>query len=279
MAKIGNLITITDDQEGANPKIITPDRRFPIFEFGHAVARGECKETTGFEGFGQVYSPGTGTLDIWDGPTALIPVPPYTGIPMEVVSSSAQDGVGGTGVTQLLVYYMDENGAMGAEVVVMNGLTPVTLSYSNISFIQLAHTWAAGSGKKAAGNIHIRSIGGATVYSVVAAGKNRTLSSARKIPKGLNFYLALVSASGSSKANDSSQVWLYAESMFGVRMSAPEGGIFYPITEGTFGNSSLSARVEFPVKIPELTVVKCQAVFDGAGFANAHWVGWLEPNA
>lgn len=278
MSKQGILLSVAQDQEGKSPNIITPDFRIPIIEFGHAVARGEVTGTLGFEGFGQVYSAGSATLDIWDGPTATIPVPPYTGIPMEVVSTSAQDGVGGTGVTQLLVYYMDENGVLGPELVVMNGITPVSLSCSNISFIQLAHTYAAGSGKVAAGTISIQSVGGATVYAVVSAGKNRTLSTIRKIPKGLDFYLALVSASGASKSNDSAQVWLYAESMFGVKMNAPEGGIFYPITEGTFGNSSLSARVEFPVHIPELTVVKCQAVFDGAGFSNAHWVGWLEPN-
>lgn len=279
MSKTGTFLSIAKDQDGDTPEIITPYNRMPIIEFGHAVSRGEVVGSLGFEGFGQVYSAGTATLDIWDGPTAFIPIPPYTGIPMEVVSTSSQDGVGGTGVTQLLVYYMDENGDVGGEIVVMNGITPVSLSYANISFIQLAHTYAAGSGKASAGTISIQSVGGATVYAVVAAGKNRTLSSIRKIPRGLNFYLSLVSASGASKSNDSAQVWLYAESMFGVRINSPGGGIFFPITEGTFGNSSLSARVEFPVKIPELTVVKCQAVFDGAGFANAHWVGWLEPNA
>ena len=278
MPKIGHLISLPYDQDGASPRIITRDDRFPTGKFGHDVARGLVTGTLGFEGFGQVSAAGADELDLWDGPTDTIPVPPVTGIPMEVVSSSTQDAAGGTGATSILVYYMDEDGNMAAEVVTMDGTTPVALSYANISFIQLAHVLSAGSTRAAVGTISIRSVGGATVYAVISPTRTRTLSSIRKIPKGLDFYLSLVSASGASKANDSVQVWLYAESMFGVRQNAPDGGIYYPITEGTFGNSSLSATLEFPVHIPELTVVKCRAVFDGAGFANGHWVGWLEPN-
>lgn len=30
MSKQGILISVTDDQEGANPEIVTPDNRFPV---------------------------------------------------------------------------------------------------------------------------------------------------------------------------------------------------------------------------------------------------------
>ena len=104
------------------------------------------------------------------------------------VSSSASDGVGGTGARSLEVVYYDNtlNGPF-TEVVTLDGVTPVNTVAVNIRFIESIRVLTAGSGGKNVGIISLKEGTegtGNTIWSV-AVGDNKTFGAHHYVADGL----------------------------------------------------------------------------------------------
>lgn len=78
---------------------------------------------------------------------------------MTVQSTSAQDGVGGTGVRSLSVDLLDADYNLSVVDITLNGLTPVSLP-GTILRVNYNHATAVGSTGAAVGDISITSVGG-----------------------------------------------------------------------------------------------------------------------
>lgn len=140
-----------------------------------------------FGGFGERNSIAaiTNGADIWLGATDTIPHPADAGEAMSVVSTDAADNSTGTGTRTLTISYLDASGNPQTEVVTMNGTTPVALTAINVRFVQKIYTTTAGSNGVAEGDITIYKNGASsTVYNIIKAGGNLSLTSSRMVPLG-----------------------------------------------------------------------------------------------
>lgn len=139
-------------------------------------------------------------VDVWRGSGSLIPIPNQTtGESMTIVSTSADDASAGTGIRTVFVHYLDNAWAEASETVTLNGLTPVNLIATNIKFIQSIHAASVGSGGVAAGDITIYKTGDATtVYDLIKAGGNMSLTISMMVPANSEFHLGRWTATASS---------------------------------------------------------------------------------
>lgn len=124
--------------------------------------------------------------DIWQGVASTIPIPNQTtGDLMTIVSTSASDGVGGTGVRAVMVHYLDVNWAEATTTVTMNGTTPVNIPAIYIMHVQDIHGTVVGSNGSAVGTIRIYRTGDATrVYDLIVPGVNMSTTGRLMVPAG-----------------------------------------------------------------------------------------------
>src|SRR5512139_3268256 len=121
-------------------------------DYATAVARGDVLNAEPFGGYGELTTAGAvNNQIIW--PDGVYTIPPAAGVQMSLVSTSASDGVAGTGIRSLDIHYLDNTLTPQIETVVLNGLTPVLTVATNIRFIQCMHMITFGTGKAAAGVI------------------------------------------------------------------------------------------------------------------------------
>lgn len=276
MSKTGTFLSIAEDQEGKNPNIVTPHDRLPVEGNGVSAARGGIVGAAGFGGFGEKETAAAvSNQDIWLGPTALQPIPDSAGIQMEVVSTSANDDLGNTGVEMAEIHYLDAVGNPQSEIITLDGLNPVNTIATNIRFVQCFHTYRAGTALAAVGNVSLRSTDGATVYKFIQAGQNRCLSAMRMIPKGKRFFLeTLGGSSASGSGNKRSITRIYSNSIDGEIING--GDIFFPLCTAVLQDSSIAGQFQTPIPFPELSILRCLTTTDGALTISTNWHGWYE---
>jgi hypothetical protein len=88
---------------------------------------------------------------------------------LTVVSASANDDDGGTGVNSIVIYGVDANWETQIEVVTLNGTTPVVTSTTWLG-INRASIYLAGSGQTNAGAIAITATTGGSTQAQIPAG-------------------------------------------------------------------------------------------------------------
>lgn len=168
--------------------------RISTVDYGHEIAAGNLPGHIALLGFGEredVQLPVGGIgEDIWGGVTTVIPHPATAGEQMTVVSTSAQDGVAGTGALSIRIEYIDGSGSAQVEDITMNGLTPVNTVATDIAFVNHMLTTTRGTNGVAVGNISIYKFGApATVYNRILAGGNKDLTIAIRVPAGVTYFL------------------------------------------------------------------------------------------
>ena len=105
------------------------------------------------------------------------------GIQLEIISTSANDDVGGSGVQSVDIHYLDPAGVEQEETCPTNGLVAQLTVKSDFADIQWMHTRAIGTvGGVAAGNISLRGVGGGTVFEYIKAGGNQSLTCRYVVP-------------------------------------------------------------------------------------------------
>jgi hypothetical protein len=172
---------------------IYPPPPTPSTDYFLEVAKGNVTGHTFMTAMGERESMGTTASgeDIWRGTATSIPTPADAGVQMDVVSTSAEDGAGGsTGVLTLSVHYLDAVGDEQEEIVTMNGTTPVPLNAANVRFVNDIHALTVGSNGVAVGVIDIYLQGSATtIYNMIDAGGNQSLVPHRMVPRAKTLYL------------------------------------------------------------------------------------------
>ena len=150
----------------------------------------------------------------------------------------------------------------------------MNLSVALIRFVQRFHTTVVGTNGAAVGEITIYQNGDANrVYSIVTPGSNISVSTMRMVPLGQTFYIT----SGYVTATEKSvAIRLLATADAGVLLPdifINQGGSWF------LKNSTLSKALQFPIALPELSIVKL-TVFVPATKAGADVSagieGWIE---
>lgn len=249
---------------------------FPIV-YPDIIATGKIANHESFRGFGERTN-ATNVVagnDVWQGTATVIPLPSQTvGEQMTVVSTSAQDGVAGTGVITLDIHGIDITGNRQQEIVVMNGLTPVNTVRTNWRFIQSIHTETIGTGGVAVGTITIYRTGDATrVYNQVNPGGNMSLCSSRMIPLGYTFYMTNLSVTAAD--NTSVSIRLRATSTFEDTVTPGYFFLFKDVS--VLQNSSREKTFKIALKFPALSIIKFTAYSTTNGAAiSVNFDGWIE---
>lgn len=245
-------------------------------DYMEAIGLGLVSGHSHFVGKGRRDSLATtaGGDDISDLVSVSIPIPNQAGEQMAIVSDSANDTAAGTGARTVKVHYIDASGTYLHEVVTMNGVTPVNLAASNVRFVQQITVETLGTfGGSNAGNITIYSTTTpANIFCRIVTGNNVSLSSARMIPAGVDFWLTGINVSATTSKAVS------------VRLTATcdHAGVYTP---GVFQfneivecqDFGMSIQFDIPRKIPALSIIKGKAVSVQAGGSVAiSYDGWTE---
>lgn len=251
---------------------ISRTHRLPTIDHYLDVSRGNIPGATLYSAYGERTTVGAETnWVIW--PNGAFTIPPATGLEMSVVSTSANDAIGGTGLRSIRVIYLDTSLNEQYVDVELNGLTPVVITGIMIRFIQCTHVLTAGSGAKAAGIITIYN--GVTTYSQINAGEVRCSSSARMVPAGKRLFIASAvygAISGTSAARV--QIRLVANEISGMQFTDP----FILIPHASSGSQDTSATMLFNLPYPfsEGTVVAMTGTTDKAATISGTYFYWLE---
>lgn len=241
-----------------------------------AIGLGAVSGHTPFRGLGrrEALSAAVGGDDVWDGVATTISVPNQsTGQQMAIRSTSVNDTAAGTNVQQVDIHYLDASGNPQVETVTLNGTTLVNTVATDIRWIQYIHSQRLGSfGQTAAGDITCENTAGTVIYSIIKAGGNLSLSSARMVPAGKNFYLTYVTAGAVS--NKPVSLRLRATCDFeGVLTS----GIFLFNEIFELQDSAVFVNFTPPKKIPEFAIIKGTAYSTSAGGAcSVSYGGFIE---
>ena len=118
---------------------------------------------------------------------------PTSGQTLYIVSTSAQDATGGTGVDRLRVTYLDASGNQQVAIYNLNGLTAVSIG-SGFTFIQYMESYHSTTAERiAAGNLTISSTNGvaleSTTFEMIRSNTNRSESARYKVPTGKHVHL------------------------------------------------------------------------------------------
>lgn len=246
-------------------------------KFKDNISSGEVVQLRAF-GFRNSISAAVTGDDIWTGTATTLPIPPDAGEQMQVVSTSANDTLAGTGAQVVMVHYIDHNGNEQSEMVNMNGVTPVLTVAADIRFVQRIHTVQAGNTFLAAGTITISKAGTpAQIYTQVLSGTNESLNTSRMVPAGKTLLIDSFNASGGAAAGGKS-------ADIRLRITATHG-ILHPrlfhFKDNFLAFNSATARRydENPITAPSLSIVKCTAYATAGGAdVQASWTGKMIDN-
>lgn len=190
--------------------------------------------------------------------TTVIPYP--NGIQLAVVSNNVNDTVLGTGIRQVDIHYLDSNYIEQAELVNLNGTTPVNTIATNITRILDFHTQLVGSTGAAVGNISLTNLAGTVIYDYLQAGGNQSLTAHYTIPDGRIGYITGWQATSTKQP-------------ISLRLRATRAKHEYMLLPGVFIfhdivnlNNSTSGQIVFstPIKCPSRTDIKLSAIGTGA---------------
>lgn len=212
-----------------------------------------------------------GARDISELGVNTIPTPPLSGITMQVVSTSANDTLLGSGARKVIIEYIEPTTEVLKSVEVeLNGTTPVTIPVS-IAFVSDFYVSDnANFAETASGDITI--FNGGTVYNIIKAGGNKSLQCYRYVPKNKNLYITSFDVSGSTKG-------------ISVRLRANQTDNLTTVKSFLF--RSIAVMAESPTELtfnPPMVItgghyIKASVystVTDNQGIVSAGLNGWLE---
>lgn len=246
-----------------------------LFDQQLEVTRGRVEGATPvvIDGFLETSGAATNVL-VLEGSTIKDPsVAPPGGLQMSIVSTSAQDGPGGTGVRTISLHYLDADLVPREETITLNGTTPVLTVATNIRWIGEIHLLTYGSGKAFAGDITATNAG--TRYKFIGAGGRTTRSSAFRVPAGKRLIVHTLYA-GSSSGSAAARVTVdFVASMIDSTSFADAGLL---ITQGTIAlqDSSVILSDGALYAVPAGEIVALRASTDKTATITAGMYGWLE---
>ncbi len=194
--------------------------------------------------------------------------PTVLGTPYYLVSTSAQDGVGGTGIRTVYVNCLTT--ALGTRTIreiTLNGTTPVLLG-NDILHVQYLESGAIGSGGVAAGDIYCSTrdtAGTPTVaqrIDMIKTGNGRSCAGRLMVPGGFTAYLIGWHASAVGNTMD---VRIRGQAFTHNRALSP--GFHFQETAWLGSGQSFTDDFHF-LPFPALSVVKLSAIPGGAAAGN-----------
>ncbi len=198
---------------------------------------------------------------------ALIPLP-TSGVQMEFLSTSAQDGPNGTGAQSVLLRYLDSNYVQKDEFITMNGTNVVQTVTTDVFRPQQIATNVCGSGQCAAGNILMRRASAGSSQMQIRAGRNTAQAGYATVPVNMKVYLTnfhvAVTVGGAASACVDVRLGLSMNENFVVTPNR-----FYTHDIITLADGSSVVNYPSPMYVPPKCDMRITAV-GNAGNIHAH---------
>jgi len=240
------------------------------------IARGDIAGSQPFGAYGRIETSGAITNNViwangeWE-------APPAEGCSISIVSTSAEDGVDGTGIRELHIHYLDADLVPQIETKALNGLTDAVMIATDVRFLQCAHLTETGFGstKKAVGAITLRNTSTGTVYNQIDPLEKRCTSSARMVPKDKRaVIIGLVGSSISGTA--AAGTLISVASSFFIDFDYAANSVLIPF--GTVGiqDGSEAFNLPIPAIFPEGAIIAMTCTTDKAAIITGSWFGWIE---
>lgn len=210
--------------------------------------------------------------DIKEFDNSVAATPTMTGLEnLEIVSSSANDTLGGTGTNKVKITYLDtSNNMVESSDVSTNGTTPVSIAW-HANDIYWMESSLDGSNSVAVGNIVLRIVGPGAQLEQISAGGNKSLSARFTVPAGYTGYVSTWDGSAivtSGAANtDYQELRLRATVDTFTRASTP--GIYH-FQDIMFASAQQGvATLDIPFfSMPQLTKIKVSTYSSGTSSVN-----------
>jgi hypothetical protein len=239
------------------------------------ITRGRVEGATPVVIDGYLVTSGAATdVLVFEGSSIKDPsVAPAAGLQMSIVSTSAQDGPGGTGVRSIVLNYLDADLVQHSETVVLNGTTPVLTVATNIRWVGEIHLLTYGSGKAFAGDLTVTNAG--TRYKFISAGSRTTRSSAFRVPAGKRLIVHTLYAGAASGTSAARVTVDFVASIINGSSFADAGLL---VTQGTIAlqDSSVILSDGALYAVPAGEIVALRATTDKAATITGGLYGWLE---
>ena len=200
-----------------------------------------------------------------------IPVP--DAVQMTIVSTSAEDAAGGTGVTKIRIHYLDDTLTPQYEDVIPQGLTPVTTVATDIRFINLIHAVTVGSTKAAVGNVSVTH--NSITYGYLGALDTRSSEAIYRVPAGKRLMISgMYAGSSSGTAASSTMVEIFTTQIDSIDLTS--NGVFFHHAGVRIQDSSQVVALESPFPVSAGGVAGFTATDDKGADITAGFFGWLE---
>lgn len=239
------------------------------------IARGRVEGAKPVVIDGHLVTSGSATdVLILDGSAIKDPsVAPAAGLQMSIVSTSAQDGPGGTGVRTISLHYLDADLIERDEIITLNGTTPVLTAATNIRWVGEIHLLTYGSGKAFAGDLTVTNAG--TRYKFISAGSRTTRSSAYRVPAGKRLIVHTLYA-GAASGSSAARVTIDVVVSMVDSTSFADAGLL--ITQGTIALQDSSAILSDGAlyAVPAGEIIALRATTDKGATITGGFFGWLE---
>jgi len=201
---------------------------------------------------------------------------PAGGIALDVVSTSADDTIDGTGIQKVKVGYLDADYTQKSEIVELNGTTPVPLTDTTILRVNGMAAAQVGTDGHAAGVITVENVGGAVVYRRIDANFTRDRDIAFTVPLGKTLYITSVMVSSGHTTSGKVVRWTGRAQVNEVD-SGVKLDFFLPYFAGITQDASIQKPLEMPIRIPATADVTMLASSNQAGsFCSCVLRGWSE---
>lgn len=256
---------------------ITAGGTFPL-----SVAKGQISGTGGQQALGEreAIAAVTKGEDIWMGVTSSVPIPPVAGEQMTIVSTSDSDADGDIGVQEVRINYLDSSGLEQNELLVPTGTTPKNTAATDIRFVNRIYATSVGGNGVAVGTITIYKLGApATVYNLIFAGGNMSLTVNYMVPSNKTLYVTswLSSVSGKDKRV---ALRLRSTSQDGILYDGANP-VFLFIDTMNLANAATTNQFNPYVEIPSTAIIKVSGWVDApnvGAFVSASFQGYLIDN-
>jgi len=200
---------------------------------------------------------------------------PTSAIAMEVVSTSAQDGVAGTGALTVSIYGLDANYAEINETVTMNGTTAVATANSYLR-INNFYINTAGTSLAAVGTISFQASGGGTEYSRISIGHTASQQALYTVPASKQAVI-LGGSAGGVVAKD---VSIFFQANSDPVDGDKHDGIFFIYDRFVLKDDSMARHYQLPKIVPEKSDIKitCESLDNDGGYVTGTIDLYIEPN-
>lgn len=222
---------------------------------------------------------GTTEEDMWTpgGDFAFPLVATYPGAKMEVVSTSANDDAGNTGITAVKINYLTAAGVQKSEVVVTDGQTAVQTAGTDIWRINSFRAYTVGTNLAAVGTVTLQEIDNAPVFSSIAAGQTRARNMAYTVPAGKVLFIKEIMIASAAASIDKAflKYRLIGNQNEGVAQST---GFNFPLWEGTVAGGGFQQLFGGGIPVVAGVDLRMRAVGNAtsdAAVATCEWRGYL----